>query len=228
MKRRWLFAPNTRNVNFKTCLQKKTCFAGSVIQMKSQKSIFWKWQASIPKSRQEDECTLLLGTYVELVDKEAVLKQKGLLVNTVIGVLQTKTVSARSRAVPQAHITLAWCCTVHSPPLPGGSITSCVVGWPGEGASEEKRRKKSSSEELTMFLCCKTSNVMTSSMVEETMWRILERDEAWFSASFFSSINYFIYLIQSSRFCCLKKVSCPTGSLRWSTRGAAWPSWSGW
>ena len=63
--------------------------------------------AQFPKSRQEDEYTLLLGTYMELVDKEAVLKQKELLVNTVIGVLQTKTVSARSRAVPQAHITLA-------------------------------------------------------------------------------------------------------------------------
>ena len=63
--------------------------------------------AQFPKGRQEDECTLLLGTYVELVDRESVLKQKELLVNTVIGVLQTKTVSARSRAVPQAHIALA-------------------------------------------------------------------------------------------------------------------------
>ena len=63
--------------------------------------------AQFPKSRQEDEYTLLLGTYMELVDKEAVLKQKELLANTVIGVLKTKTVSARSRAVPQAHITLA-------------------------------------------------------------------------------------------------------------------------
>ena len=48
-----------------------------------------------------------MGTYVELVDREAVLKEKELLVNTVIGVLQTKTVSARSRAVPQALIALA-------------------------------------------------------------------------------------------------------------------------
>ena len=42
----------------------------------------------------------------ELVDKEAVLKQKELMVNTLIGVLQTKAVSVRSRAVPQVHIAL--------------------------------------------------------------------------------------------------------------------------
>jgi hypothetical protein len=63
--------------------------------------------AQFPKGRQENECTLLLGTYVELVDREAVLKEKELLLNTVIGVLQTKIVSARSRAVPQARIALA-------------------------------------------------------------------------------------------------------------------------
>ena len=62
--------------------------------------------ARFPKCMQERECILLLGTYVELVDRESVLKQKELLVNTVIGVLQTKTVSARSRAVPQAQIGL--------------------------------------------------------------------------------------------------------------------------
>ena len=62
--------------------------------------------AKFPKGRQEDECTLLLGTYVELVDREVVLKQKELLVNTVIDILKTKTESARSRAVPQARIAL--------------------------------------------------------------------------------------------------------------------------
>ena len=49
---------------------------------------------------------LLLGTYVQLVDSEAVLKQKELLVNTVIGVLQAKILSASNRAVPQVHLTL--------------------------------------------------------------------------------------------------------------------------
>ena len=62
--------------------------------------------ARFPKSRQEDECMLLLGTYVQLVDSEVVLKQKELLVNTVIGVLQAKILSASNRAVPQVHLTL--------------------------------------------------------------------------------------------------------------------------
>ena len=62
--------------------------------------------AKFQKGRQEDECTLLLGTYVELVDREVALKQEELLVNTVIGTLKTKTESARSRAVPQARIAL--------------------------------------------------------------------------------------------------------------------------
>ena len=63
--------------------------------------------ARFPKSRQENKCTLLLGTYVELVDREAVVKQKELLVNTVIGVLQTRSVSAMNRAVPQVQIDLS-------------------------------------------------------------------------------------------------------------------------
>ena len=62
--------------------------------------------ARFPKDRQEDECTLLLGIYVELVDREVVLKEKELLVDTLIGVLRTKTECARSRAVPQVHIAL--------------------------------------------------------------------------------------------------------------------------
>ena len=63
--------------------------------------------ARFPKGRQENECTLLLGTYVELVDREAVVKQKELLVNTVIGVLQTRSVGARNRVVPQVDIDLS-------------------------------------------------------------------------------------------------------------------------
>ena len=62
--------------------------------------------ARFPKGKQEDECTLLLGTYVELVDREVVLKDKELLVNTLIGVLKTKTESARNRAVPQVQFDL--------------------------------------------------------------------------------------------------------------------------
>ena len=43
--------------------------------------------AKFSKGRQDVECTLLVGTYVELVDREVVLKQKEILVCTVIGVL---------------------------------------------------------------------------------------------------------------------------------------------
>ena len=45
--------------------------------------------AMFTKSRQEDECILLIGTFVELIDQE-VLKQKDLLFNTVIGVPKNK------------------------------------------------------------------------------------------------------------------------------------------
>ena len=63
--------------------------------------------AMFPKSRQEAECILILGTYVELVDKEVVLKQKKeLLVNTVLGVLKAKSEYTRRRAVPQTLLPL--------------------------------------------------------------------------------------------------------------------------
>ena len=53
-----------------------------------------------------DDSTLLLGTFVELVDREIVLKHKELLVNTVIGVLRNKFEYMRRRAVPQVHFPL--------------------------------------------------------------------------------------------------------------------------
>ena len=62
--------------------------------------------AMFPKCRQEAECILLLGTFVQLVDRETILKQKELLVNTVIGVLKNKSEYARRRAVPQVNIPL--------------------------------------------------------------------------------------------------------------------------
>ena len=62
--------------------------------------------ARFPKSRQENECTLLLGIFVELVDREVVLKEKELLVDTLIGVLRSKAESAMSRAVPQVNIAV--------------------------------------------------------------------------------------------------------------------------
>jgi hypothetical protein len=63
--------------------------------------------AMFPKSIQEAECILLLGAFVELVDQETVLKQKELLVNTVIGVLKNKSEYALRRAVPQVQLPLA-------------------------------------------------------------------------------------------------------------------------
>ena len=62
--------------------------------------------AMFPRCRQEDEVMFLVGTFVELVDREAVLKQKELLVNTVIGVLKNKSEYVMRRAVPQVHLLL--------------------------------------------------------------------------------------------------------------------------
>ena len=47
------------------------------------------------------ECTLLLGTYLYLIDKEEILKQKELFVDKVMGFLTTKTEYARSIAVQE-------------------------------------------------------------------------------------------------------------------------------
>ena len=62
--------------------------------------------AMFPRSRHDVECTLILGTFVELVDREIVMKHKDLLVNTVVGVLRNKLEYAKKRAVPQVQFTL--------------------------------------------------------------------------------------------------------------------------
>ena len=62
--------------------------------------------AMFPKCKQEAEVMLLLATFIELVDKEAVLKQKEVLVSTVIGVLKNKTEFIQRRAVPQVQLPL--------------------------------------------------------------------------------------------------------------------------
>ena len=41
--------------------------------------------AMFPTSRLEVECVFILGTYVELVDREVISKQKDLLLNTLLG-----------------------------------------------------------------------------------------------------------------------------------------------
>ena len=60
--------------------------------------------AMFPTSRLEVECVFILGTYVELVDREVISKQKDLLLNTLLGTLRVKTECVRSRAVPQIQL----------------------------------------------------------------------------------------------------------------------------
>ena len=57
-----------------------------------------------PTCRQEEECIFLLGNYVELVNSEVIAKQKELLLNSLLGVLQAKTEYAGRRAVPQIQL----------------------------------------------------------------------------------------------------------------------------
>ena len=56
---------------------------------------------SYSKSRWEAEAALLLGTYMELVVRDAVTKHKELLVGTVKGVLRAKVGQLASRAAPE-------------------------------------------------------------------------------------------------------------------------------
>ena len=46
----------------------------------------------------------LLGNYVELVDSEVIAKQKELLLNSLLGVLQAKTEYTERRAVPRVQL----------------------------------------------------------------------------------------------------------------------------
>ena len=61
-----------------------------------------------PRCRREAEAAFLLGTYMELADKELVGKQKELMVGTVRGVLRAKVEQLTSRAVPEIHLPLGW------------------------------------------------------------------------------------------------------------------------
>ena len=62
--------------------------------------------AQFPTCRQETECVFLLGTYLELIDSEVISKQKELLLDTLVGVLKSRMVHIRSRAVPQVQIVI--------------------------------------------------------------------------------------------------------------------------
>ena len=56
---------------------------------------------SDPRSIRVAEVVFLIGTYMELVEKEAVIKQKELLVGTTKGVLKAKVGQMASRAAPE-------------------------------------------------------------------------------------------------------------------------------
>jgi hypothetical protein len=53
-----------------------------------------------PSCRKEVKVSFLLGTFLEQVHKEVMLKEKELLVNTLKGVLTSRLTQNRSRAVP--------------------------------------------------------------------------------------------------------------------------------
>ena len=61
-----------------------------------------------PSCRKEIECSFLLGTFLELVHREVMVKGKELLVNTLKGVLQAKLTQNRSRAVPDVLFPQNW------------------------------------------------------------------------------------------------------------------------
>ena len=58
------------------------------------------------KCTQETEVMFLLGNYVQLVDYDAVNKQKELRVDSLLGVLEAKLQVVMTRAVPQPYINL--------------------------------------------------------------------------------------------------------------------------
>ena len=61
-----------------------------------------------PRCRREAEVIFLLTTYKELVDSEAVGKQKELLLGSLRGVLRAKAEQLGRRAVPKVHFPTGW------------------------------------------------------------------------------------------------------------------------
>ena len=61
-----------------------------------------------PRCGREAEAAFLLGTYLELLDKEVVAKQKELMVGTVRAVLRAKVEHMASRAVPEIDFPPSW------------------------------------------------------------------------------------------------------------------------
>ena len=63
-----------------------------------------------PSCRKEVECSFLLGTFLEQVHKEVMLKEKELLVNTLKGVLRSRLTQNRSKAVPDVLLPQSCSC----------------------------------------------------------------------------------------------------------------------
>jgi hypothetical protein len=61
-----------------------------------------------PSCRKEVEVSFILGTFLEQVHKEVMLKEKELLVNTLKGVLRSRLTQNRSRAVPDVLLPQNW------------------------------------------------------------------------------------------------------------------------
>ena len=59
-----------------------------------------------PKCTQETEVMFILGNYIQMVDYDAVNKQKELREDSVLGVLEAKLQFVRTRSVPQPFINL--------------------------------------------------------------------------------------------------------------------------
>ena len=60
-----------------------------------------------PKCTQETEVMFILGNYIQLVDYDAVNKQKELREDSVLGVLEAKLQFVRTRSIPQPYINLS-------------------------------------------------------------------------------------------------------------------------
>ena len=61
-----------------------------------------------PRCRQEAEVAFLVSTYVELVNRDVMCKQKELLVGSLKGVLRAKIEYLSNRAVSEIHLPLGW------------------------------------------------------------------------------------------------------------------------
>ena len=61
-----------------------------------------------PSCRKEVEVSFLLGTFLEQVHKEVMLKEKELLVHTLKGVLKSRLTQNKIRAVPDVLLRQNW------------------------------------------------------------------------------------------------------------------------